>query len=51
MPLNDSAISAGQTYVACDWSTDVKDKCYDIDAAVSNDDVVLIAYDVMMMSS
>ena len=24
-----------QTYVACDWSTEAKEKCYDVDRAVS----------------
>ena len=26
----------GQTYIACHWQTDVKDKCYDLDAARVN---------------
>lgn len=25
-----------QTYIACNWQTDVKDKCYDLDAAQVN---------------
>ena len=25
-----------QTYIACDWATAVKDKCYDLEVAVSH---------------
>jgi ubiquitin carboxyl-terminal hydrolase 4/11/15 len=39
LPNDDSVLRlTSQTYVACDWTTEVKDKCYDTEAATVKDD-------------